>query len=55
MKGKLIALLFFLAIPASAIAGRCWQEASYYNPDPYLCTQIGTTQMGVPIWSCCEY
>ena len=54
MKRKLIALFFFLAIPTSAIAGRCWQEASYFNPDYFACTQIGTTQMGVPIWSCCE-
>lgn len=45
--------------PASCQAGqqiaqnRCYQVAAWFPPSMMNCEQVGTTQLGVPIWLCC--
>jgi len=33
--------------------GRCYQTASYLNPNALYCQQTGEDQFGRPIWLCC--
>lgn len=33
--------------------GRCYQVAAWMPPDMLSCQQVGTTDLGIPIWLCC--
>lgn len=33
--------------------GRCYQVASYLNPNALYCQEVGKDQFGRPVWLCC--
>jgi len=56
-------LLFLVACVASATfspgavlaqSGQCYTVARAFAPNMMKCQQVGTTQMGTPIWQCCD-
>ena len=44
---------FIREMTRSSSSNSCEVGASYNPPNYNKCTQIGRTQNGVPIWSCC--
>lgn len=39
---------------AELAQARCYQVADYFPPDMMNCQRVGQTQLGIPIWLCCN-
>jgi Na+-translocating ferredoxin:NAD+ oxidoreductase RnfE subunit len=43
-----------IALSPAAYAEQCYQVARAFAPNMMKCQQVGQTNMGTPIWLCCD-